>query len=132
ECGAACVLGALAIAALICVGWLLSVPFVDSGELGLLDLFGATFGALPVVLCFSALGFLLGAVAPTRGAAAGVLTVLVIAAYLVASLAQVVEPIEWMRYLSPYYYADVPAWLTDGPVWWHQAGLLGVAALAFA
>ncbi len=125
--------GAVLVCAIICAGWLMSVPFVDfHGELTLIDLIGATFGMLPTVALFTALGFSLGAVAPSRGFAAGILVALAVAAYLVASLAQVVQPIEWARFLSPYHYSDGSRWLIDGPVWWHQVLLLFSSGLIFA
>lgn len=133
EKAAAFVAGALLICAIVSVGWLLSVPFVDlHGKLTLLELAGATFGSLPVVLLFGALGFWLGAIAPTRGAAAGILAAGAVASYLAASIAQAVAPVEALQYVSPYYYSDAARWLIDGPVWWHQLGLLLVAAVVFA
>jgi ABC-2 type transport system permease protein len=125
--------GAVAICGAICVGWLVTVPFIDlNGDLGLLELFGATSGVLPIVALFGALGFLLGAVAPSRAAAAGILTALAVASYIAASLAQAIQPIAWMRHVSPYYYSDAHRWLTEGPVWWHQAGLAAAAVAVFA
>jgi ABC-2 type transport system permease protein len=133
EKGAAVLAGWAVVCAMICVGWLLSVPFVDFGaELTLLDLVGATFGTLPVVALFGALGFLLGAVAPSRGAAAGILAGVAVVSYLAASLAMAIEPISWVRYLSPYYYSDASSFLTTGPVWWHQALLLLASTAVFA
>lgn len=125
--------GALLVFAIICAGWLVSVPLVDlHGELTLLQLIEATLGMLPTVALFTALGFFFGAVAPSRGFAAGILVALAVAAYLVASLAQVVQPIEWARFLSPYYYSDGSRWLIDGPVWWHQLLLVASSGLIFA
>jgi ABC-2 type transport system permease protein len=136
---AAFVAGALIICLVIAAFWLLSVPFVDlHGDLTLAEVSTGTASMLPLVGFFGGLGFLLGAVAPSRGLAAGILTVLAIAAFLVASFARIIDPIEWMQYLSPYYYADTDSVLADGIVWWH-AGLLlagavlttGLGALAF-
>lgn len=133
EKAVAVMVGAVAVCLIICLGWLVSVPFVDfHGELTLLGLIGATFGMLPMVAFFGALGFLLGAMAPSRGFAAAILVALAVASYLVASLAQVVQPFEWLRFFSPYYYSDGTRWLIDGPVWWHQFLLAGAAALVFA
>ncbi|MGE0135842.1 MAG: ABC transporter permease subunit [Dehalococcoidia bacterium] len=133
EKAGAFVLGALAIDVLICAAWATAVPFVDlHGDLTLLEVWGATVAMLPLVWFYGALGFLAGALAPSRGLAAGALTVLAVAAYLVASFARVIQPIEWLQYLSPYYYADTARVLTDGVVWWHTALLLGGAVLAVA
>jgi len=132
EKSAAFLAGAFAVCAIVSIGWLLSVPFVElKGELSLLELIAMTFGGVPVVLLFGALGLALGAVAPSRGTAAGVLTAIAIIGYLAAALAGVIEPIERARFLSPYYYSDATIWLTEGPIWWHQAALLVATALAF-
>jgi ABC-2 type transport system permease protein len=123
--------GAAAIDLLICAAWATAVPFVDlHGDLTLLEVWGATIAMLPLVCFYGALGFLAGAIAPSRGLAAGTLTVLAVAAFLVASFARVIEPIEWLQYVSPYYYADTADVLTSGIVWWHAALLLGGAVLA--
>jgi len=122
----------LLICVLISVGWLVSVPFIDfDGELTLAMVLGATFGVMPVVAFVVAMGFLLGALAPSRGSAAGILSAVVVLSYIGASLAQVIDAISWLRWVSPYYYSDAARWLTEGPVWWHQVGLVVVAALVF-
>ncbi|MPZ99413.1 MAG: ABC transporter permease subunit [Dehalococcoidia bacterium] len=123
-------LAALAITAIVSLGWAVSVPLVDlRGEVGVLDAVRAQFLTLPLVLFFCAWGLFLAAIAPARGQAAALLGVVVIVSYLVSSLAGVIEPIEWMKYLSPYYYAGTSTLLTTGPVWWHQALLLGAAVI---
>jgi ABC-2 type transport system permease protein len=120
----------LLIVAVNALGWITSVPFVDLGDMTLLVALGATLAAVPLVAVFAALGLLLAAVAPTRGSAAGVMAVGAILAYLVSSLAQAIEPIAWMRWLSPYYYSDSHQVLTFGVVWWHQGVLVGLAVVA--
>lgn len=127
--------GAVAIDLLICAFWVTAIPFVDlHGDVTLLEAWGATLAVLPLVCFYGALGFLAGAIAPSRGLAAGMLTVLAVAAFLVASFARAIQRIEWMQYLSPYYYSDTAGIFTDGVVWWHMALLLGgaVAAVALA
>lgn len=117
----------------IVVAWAITVPFVDlRGDITLSELAVATISTAPLALFFGALGCLVGAVAPTRGAAAGILTAFAISSYLVASFAQVAPTIEWMRYASPYYYADSGSVLRAGINWEHQAALAAgtiVAAL---
>ena len=132
EKGVAVLAASVTVCLVVCIGWLVSVPFIDLDDLGLLDLVGATFGMLPIAMAFGALGFLLGAVAPSRGFAAGILVALAVLSYLVASIADVVEPIEWMKFASPYYYSDATRWLIHGPIWWHQLLLLGSAGIFFA
>jgi len=105
--------GLLLIAGINLLGWAASVPFVDIDDLDLATLIGATFAAVPMVEAFSGIALL-------------------IAAYLVASFAQVVEPIAWAKWLSPYYYSDSHQLLTEGVVWWHQGVLVALGATSMA
>lgn len=123
---------AVAVCLCVCIGWLVSVPLVDLGTLTLPELLSSTFGMLPIAMLFGALGFLLGAVAPSRAFAAAILSALAVASYLVASLALVVQPFEWLKYTSPYHYSDASRWLTEGPILWHQAVLVVSALVVFA
>jgi ABC-2 type transport system permease protein len=121
---------AVAICALTTLGWLASVPFIDMGSLGLGTLILSSFAVLPVIAAFGAMAMLLSAIAPTRGMAAGIMTAIAIASYLISSFAQTIEAIAWLRWVSPYYYSDGPQVLTEGVVWWHQGALLVFAAMA--
>ena len=100
------------------------------GSLGLGTLILSSFAVLPVIAAFGAMAMLLSAIAPTRGMAAGIMTAIAIASYLISSFAQTIEAIEWLRWVSPYYYSDGPQVLTEGVVWWHQGALLAFAATA--
>jgi ABC-2 type transport system permease protein len=132
EKGGAFLTASVLLCSLVCAGWLLSVPFVDlHGDLTVAGLASATFGALPTMLFFGGLGFWLGALAPSRGSAVAILVAVAVAAYIGASLAQAIEPVSWLRYVSPYYYSDAARWLLEGPVWWHQAVLLGGGTLFY-
>jgi ABC-2 type transport system permease protein len=132
EKAAAFVLGAVVICAVLAVAWLASVPFIDlHGDLTLRELWAGSASTLPVICFMGALGFYLGAIAPSRGLAAGILTVVAIESYALASFARAVTAVEWMRYLSPYYYTDASTVLDSGIVWWHAAVLLGGAAVVF-
>jgi ABC-2 type transport system permease protein len=122
-------LSTVAICALTTLGWLGSVPFIDMGSLGLGTLMISSFAVLPVIAAFGAMAMLLGAIAPSRGIAAGIMTAVAVASYLISSFAQTIEAIQWLQWFSPYYYSDGPRVLTDGVVWWHQAALLAFAAL---
>ena len=135
-------IGAVLAILLTTTGFLLAVPFVDlGGEAGeggvtVLSFLGASLVALPVISFYAALGLLLGAVAPSRGAASGTLTIVLIAGYLCSSFAQLTEATRWLRYLSPYYYGGMTEVLNEGVRWEHQALLvagaliLGLLALA--
>lgn len=120
--------GAVLIVAAVLLGWLATVPFIEIGpRLTLPELLLATFALLPITLAVIGLGLLLGAIAPTRGAAAGMLTVLIVATYLANSLAGTIDAVSWLRYISPFWYADLGAVLTSGIDPAHLAVLLGVA-----
>jgi len=127
--------GMAIIAAIICLGWVLTVPFLDFEGLTLPMLIGATFAQLSLLAFFAAVGLLLGAIAPSRGAAAAWTGGVVAFAYLAATLASAIDAVSWMKYLSAFYLADFPTILVDGIVPWHFAVLwaatiiLGIAAL---
>lgn len=123
----ALVLGAVIVTLIAGVGFLLIVPFVDTGSVGAGETFLACFILLPPTLAVAGVALLLSTIAPSRGVAVGVVSAYVVAAYLAASLAQLTSFTEWLRYLSPYYYAGGETVLIDGAVWWHQLLLLVVA-----
>ena len=74
---------------------------------------------------------LAAALTPTRGLAAGLMTIETVVIYLMNVFAGLVPGLDWMRYLSPFFYSDGQRVLTDGVVWWHQ-GLLLASGLAIA
>lgn len=108
----------VAIGGLTCLGWVATVPFVDlHGVVGLPELTGATFAQLSFVWFVAAAGLLLGAIAPTRSTAAAWAGVILIVSYLLVAIAGVVDSVEWLQYVSPYYYADLSAVLLRGVTW---------------
>lgn len=125
EKSAAFVVGALLIVALTCVGWAFARIFVNLDTVSLPQLIVGTIAFLPLMLAFAALSLLLGAIAPTRGQAGGIVALLVVVSYLASSLARVSSSTRWMQYGSPFYYADTDRLLAHGPIWWHLALLLG-------
>ena len=120
-----------AIHLLSALGFLLSAPFVDlRDEIGPLELFAAMFSVAPFALCCVALSVLAAAITPARGLAAGLMTITVIMSYLFNALANLVAGLDWVRYLSPFFYSDAQRVLTSGVTWWHQALLLAAAGVA--
>lgn len=120
-----------AIHLLAALGFLLSAPFVDlRDEIGPLELFAAMFSVAPFALCCVALSVLAAAITPARGLAAGLMTITVIMSYLLNALADLVAGLDWVRYLSPFFYSDAQRVLTSGVTWWHQALLLAAAGVA--
>ena len=70
--------------------------------------------------------------APNRSAAAAWAGGLLVIAYLAVTISSVTDRLEWLRYLSPYYYTDLPGILEDGPDGWHQIVLFGLLGLTTA
>ena len=128
--------GAVSIMAIIALGWVLTARFAEyRDELPILHMVGATFQQVPFMLLVGSIALLLGAVAPSRSTAAAWSGALLVVAYLAVTIAAVTDRLEWLRYLSPYYYTDLPGILENGVDIWHQivlwtlVGLAGVAAL---
>ena len=123
------VLGVLALAGL---GFLLTAPFVDlKGAVAAGELVVAPFSLLPFAWFALAATVLAATLTPTRGRAAALMTAGAFVAYALNLTASLVTSLDWLRFLTPYYYADAQRVLTEGTVWWHQAALLA-AALACA
>lgn len=119
-------IGAVLAILLTTLGYLLARPLVDFGDreaVSILSFVGASFVALPTISCYAALGLALGAVAPSRGTAAGILTVVFVSGYVFSSFAQLTEATQWLRYASPFYYGGMTEVLNEGVRWEHQAPL---------
>ena len=115
--------------------FLLVAPLVDlKGEVGGFELAAATFSSLPFTFSCAALSMFVATLTPTRALAAGLMTAETVAIYLASVFADLVSGLEWLRYLSPIYYSDAQAVLTEGVMWWHQALLAGsgIALVALA
>ena len=95
------------------------------------ELVVAPFSLLPFAWFALAATVLAATLTPTRGRAAALMTAGAFVAYALNLTASLVTSLDWLRFLTPYYYADAQRVLTEGTVWWHQAALL-VAALACA
>jgi ABC-2 type transport system permease protein len=132
EKSAAWLIGAVLAVLLTALGFLLGSPVADmGGENGVtvFSFLGASLVALPLVSFYAALGLLVGAVAPSRGSASGVLTVALVAGYVFSSFAQLAQATEWLRYLSPFYYGGITEVLNSGVRWEHQALLIAAALI---
>jgi ABC-2 type transport system permease protein len=123
---AAIVVATFLITFIACLGWVLSVPFVDI-DIGLAELFVATLLIVPITLTFAFLAMFLGAVMVDRRAATASVTALAVASYFLNYLAQIVDSLRPLAWASPFRYYDFEA-LAEGVDWWRTAVLLGVAA----
>jgi ABC-2 type transport system permease protein len=114
-----------AITVIVCLGWALSVPFVDI-DISLMDLFIATLNLAPITLAFAFLAMFLGAFMPDRRTATAAAAALAVAGYFLNYMARIVNALEPLAWLSPFNYDDVDA-LVEGFDWWRPAVLLAIA-----
>jgi ABC-2 type transport system permease protein len=127
---AATVLSTIAIVMMGFAGFAITIPPIDI-RLDVWDAFVASANLVPIALLFYALSLWLGAVAPSRGIAAGVAIGLVTLGYFANTIAAGVDALAWMKYGSPfdYYGAGLPH--VDGINWVLAGSLLAVAVLFF-
>jgi ABC-2 type transport system permease protein len=95
----------VAIAAAIYVGWLLSVPFVEI-DVSLTRLAEATANLVPITLMFGLLALWCGVALAERKAATGLVTGVAVVTYFLNYLANLVDVLQPLRILSPFYYYD--------------------------
>ncbi|MDE2696492.1 MAG: ABC transporter permease subunit [Chloroflexota bacterium] len=123
--GAVAVVGVLLLAG---VGFLLTAPWVDlKGHVAVGELAVAPLSLLTFTWFVLAATMLIATLTPTRGRAWALMAAAAFLAYALYIAVGLVNSIEGLRYLTPYYYSDAQRVLTEGTVWWHQ-GLLLVAA----
>ena len=130
KCLAFCA-GAVLVVALGFVGFAVSIPFI-SIDIALSDAAVASANLLPITLLFFTFSLWLGAVAASRGMAAGAAVAVATATYFVNSLASGVDQLSGLRYASPFYYYGAGLPLVKGIDWPHVALLFGVSVLFLA
>lgn len=121
------VLATLGICALIYLGWLISVPFVDI-ELGYGQLAVATLNLVPIVVFFQVLSLWAGVTLPGRGLATGAVVAFAIVTYFVNYLASIVDVLDPLRWVSAFHYYHGIEILVDGVFWPGVAVLIALCA----
>ena len=116
------------IAALVCLGWLLSLPFVDI-DMSLGKMIVATFNMLPLTFFFGAFAMWSGSALPNRRVATGLVTALAVVTYFVNFLANLVEVLRPLRWASPFFYDNGTNVLPSGVDWSKVTVLLGLFCL---
>ncbi len=128
---AAVCIGSVVIVAIGYTGFLVSMPWVDI-DISYRAVAVASANMLPITLAFYSVSLWLGAVAPNRALAAGVVVGLATAFYFINLLANAVGSLRNLQYATPFYYYGSGLPLVEGIVWWHVGLLLGAALLFFA
>lgn len=118
----------LGICAVIYAGWLISVPFVEI-DLGLGELAVATLNLMPVVLFFESFSMWAGVTLSSRGLATGMAVALAVASYFIFYLANIVDSLEPLQWVSVFYHYHGNEILTDGVHWGGVAVLLALYVL---
>lgn len=93
------------IMALVYVGWLISVPFVDI-DIGYLQLASATARIVPLVWLLQMMSMWLAAAISERRTATGLITIFSVASYIVAYLGGIVDVLAPLRWTSVFFYHD--------------------------
>lgn len=109
------------------IGLVIGVLLIDSdpSEVKLLD---GMLSMLALTLFFAALAYCLTCLRRGHGLALGVSVGLAVVTFFVNNLSELAGLPEWMRQLSPWYYAHGETVLADGLNWGHFGLLIGLAA----
>lgn len=99
-------------------------------EVSAMRIAAAVTAAALLAAAFGAVALLAGAALGRRGAAIGVTAALAVAAYLVNSLAGLVDALERLRPLTPFFHYEHPDPLRNGFAWGHLAVLAVIAVVA--
>jgi len=118
------------IAMLIYCGWLISVPFVEI-DISYLKLASATAQIVPLVMFFSALS-VWAAAALGRKLATGVVTAVAVASYFVEYLANIVDVLKPLQWISVFHYHDGVNALGGDFEPWRLLVLIAATAIAAA
>jgi ABC-2 type transport system permease protein len=97
---------------------------ISAGKLG-----AATTSAALLALAFGAVSVMLGAGTGRRGIAIGLASASAVASYLVNSLAVLVDVLEPIRKLSPFYHYAASDPLREGLAVWHSGFLALIAVV---
>ena len=109
------------------VGALLANMDISAGHLA-----AATFSAVLLALAYGAIAILLGAATGKRSLAIGLTAAAAVAAYLVNGLAPLVDALDVVQKLSPFYHYAVGDPLREGISFTHMAVLVAIAVVATA
>lgn len=126
------VIATLLIGALAATGIVIGSLFVDLGDLGALQLAGAMFNLVPLMLACAGLGLLVATLTPTRGLALALVAGETVVVFLLNSISNLNGTLEPLRYLSPFYYSDSATVLHDGIAISHLLMLFGAFLLLTA
>ena len=109
-------------------GTALGAAVVDM-ELSAVNLAAASFSGVLLGLVFGALALAIGAATGKRGTSLGVSSGVALVAFLIQTLAPIVDWLEPVHPLTPFYYYGDNQPLVNGLHWGHAGVLIGLSAL---
>jgi len=115
--------GAVVLASLMAMN-----PIVEL-KLSLTNLLGTVLGVVLLGIVMGWLALVVGALTGSRGRALGIAGTVAAVAYLAASLAQLVDFLRPVRFLSPFWYATSGSPLVAGYPVWHGLVLIAMACV---
>jgi ABC-2 type transport system permease protein len=124
-CLASMVLVAAATAALV----LVSRSVFSLDEVGTAEVLGATFGALALSALAAAVTYAAGGIGASRGVAAAIGATVLVASYVMAYLAPLVESLQGVRSWSPWHWALGEQPVSDGVSAVSLAAVVAITAL---
>jgi ABC-2 type transport system permease protein len=98
-------------------------------EIGLLELASAILANILLALVFSTLALVLGCATGKRGNSGGIAAGVAVLLYFVNTFGQLVNWLEPLRVITPFYHATIPDALTEGLSWQNALLPFAVSAL---
>jgi len=117
------ILAAAMVAGVLAVGALVDARF-DGPRFALAGLLGFVYAC-----AIAAITTLLGAVTLSRGIAGGIVAGVLLAMYLFQAVSQVDPGLEWLKYLSAFYYYDSVSIIDTGAFAWGDCAVFGAVAV---
>lgn len=121
-------IGALGVVLLLVMS--VGAPFFD-GWPGFYEMFSGALSAVLLGVTFAFLGLATGAVTGRRGVALGITAGLAVATFIFQGIAPLVDGLNWLDRLSPFFYYLDHDPLQNGIHWGHLGVLIGLCAVLF-
>jgi beta-exotoxin I transport system permease protein len=128
----ACLLSTLVVATLAGLLVLVSRGLFSLEEVSSTAVIGAIVGSIVLASLGASVAYAAGAAGASRGAAAGIGATIVVASYVMAYLAPLVESLQSIRAWSPWHWALGEQPVSDGVAATSMLGLIAIVALLVA
>ena len=113
-------------------GLAIGTPFDVWPGLNQWNLIQAVISLILLGWAFGSLAMAFSAVTGASGLSYGLVVVIALLTFMLNSFSQIIESLETMKWVSPFYYYTGSNPLTDGLNWWHTLVPIGIIAVALA